>query len=61
MAMEKLCEDCPPADYPTDKTRCDPCPRRFLTLEEQSVMDRALRRSVKVRSGETLKIITEAV
>lgn len=22
------CEDCPPADYPTDKTRCAECPRR---------------------------------
>lgn len=24
----QLCEDCPPAGYPTDKTRCTPCPRR---------------------------------
>jgi hypothetical protein len=23
-----LCEDCPPAEYPTDKTRCAECPRR---------------------------------
>lgn len=23
-----LCEDCPPVGYPTDKTRCLPCPRR---------------------------------
>lgn len=23
-----LCEDCPPVGYPTDKTRCTPCPRR---------------------------------
>lgn len=23
-----LCEDCPPAGYPTDKTRCASCPRR---------------------------------
>lgn len=23
-----LCEDCPPVGYPTEKTRCDPCPRR---------------------------------
>lgn len=22
------CTDCPPAGYPTDKTRCDSCPRR---------------------------------
>lgn len=24
----KLCEDCPPVRYPTEKTRCDQCPRR---------------------------------
>ena len=24
----KLCSDCPPVGYPTDKTRCLPCPRR---------------------------------
>ena len=23
-----LCEDCPPDNYPTNKTRCLPCPRR---------------------------------
>jgi Lar family restriction alleviation protein len=23
-----LCDDCPPVGYPTDKTRCDPCPRK---------------------------------
>jgi hypothetical protein len=22
------CSDCPPAGYPTDKTRCDSCPLR---------------------------------
>lgn len=25
---QSLCADCPPPDYPTDKTRCLPCPRR---------------------------------
>lgn len=25
---ERLCEDCPPFNYSTDKTRCLPCPRR---------------------------------
>lgn len=25
---EKLCSDCPPVGYPTDKTRCVECPRR---------------------------------
>ena len=24
----ETCSDCPPAEYPTDKTRCDECPRR---------------------------------
>lgn len=28
------CEDCPPSGYPTDATRCDPCDRRALTVEE---------------------------
>ena len=23
-----LCSDCPAPDYPTDRTRCEPCPRR---------------------------------
>jgi hypothetical protein len=28
-----LCEDCPAVGYPTDKTRCTPCPRRYLSGE----------------------------
>jgi hypothetical protein len=27
----QLCEDCPPIGYPTNKTRCTPCPRRTPT------------------------------
>lgn len=27
-AMKEVCSDCPPQNYPTDKTRCTPCPRR---------------------------------
>ena len=27
----KLCEDCPPIGYPTDKTRCCDCPRKDRT------------------------------
>jgi hypothetical protein len=27
-AAPALCSDCPPIGYPTDKTRCDECPRR---------------------------------
>ena len=23
-----LCSDCPPVGYPTDRTRCEECPRR---------------------------------
>lgn len=31
-----LCEDCPPPDYPTDETRCLPCPRRAaLTVSQE--------------------------
>lgn len=26
----KLCEDCPPLDYPTNDTRCSVCPRHTL-------------------------------
>jgi hypothetical protein len=26
-----ICEGCPPVDYPTQKTRCLPCPRRSAT------------------------------
>lgn len=28
VGAENLCSDCPPPGYPTDKTRCGPCPRR---------------------------------
>ena len=33
MSELDLCDDCPPPDYPTDKTRCLPCPRRGDELE----------------------------
>lgn len=29
-----LCSDCPPVGYPTDKTRCLPCPRRCTDFDE---------------------------
>lgn len=36
-----LCEGCPPIGYPTDKTRCEPCPRRaspvLLAKQEKAV------------------------
>ena len=28
---ETLCEDCPPVGYPTDETRCLPCPRKSIS------------------------------
>lgn len=31
---KELCEGCPPAGYPTDDTRCTPCPRRTVTRKE---------------------------
>lgn len=31
---EVFCSDCPPADYPTDETRCATCPlRTFFVLD----------------------------
>lgn len=31
--MIDLCDDCPPVGYPTDKTRCLPCPRRTKVID----------------------------
>jgi hypothetical protein len=33
---ECLCEGCPPVGYPTDKTRCLPCPRRAQKASGES-------------------------
>jgi hypothetical protein len=30
---EPLCEDCPSVGYSTDKTRCEPCPRRAIEAQ----------------------------
>jgi len=40
-----LCEDCPPVGYPTDRTRCAPCPRRATDAAEGA--------------GEAREIVTE--
>lgn len=32
--MGGICSDCPPLGYPTDKTRCNDCPRRNSTQGE---------------------------
>jgi len=36
-----LCEDCPPVGYPTDKTRCAPCPRRTTDAPQEAPDDNA--------------------
>ncbi len=35
------CSDCPPVGYPTDKTRCNECPRR-LTARQLEILQHAL-------------------
>ena len=35
-----LCSDCPPIGYPSDVTRCSPCPRRIAALPAISEIDR---------------------
>ena len=39
------CSDCPPDGYPTDATRCAPCPRRapVLRMPRRSYFDRLMR------------------
>ncbi len=32
---EDVCGDCPPVGYPTDRTRCTPCPRRTAEPEHE--------------------------
>jgi len=41
MADVDLCADCPPVGYPTDKTRCRPCPRRTnpMTDDPKGLVD----------------------
>lgn len=39
VSRDALCEDCPPVGYPTDKTRCAPCPRRVSTDEIEAVLE----------------------
>lgn len=36
VAGTDFCEDCPPVNYPTDKTRCADCPRRAAATKEGS-------------------------
>jgi hypothetical protein len=35
--MTELCADCPPVCYPTDATRCAPCPRRTSKVVEHAI------------------------
>jgi hypothetical protein len=40
LAMDPtLCGDCPPSDYPTDETRCAPCPRRRVAVTQDKRHD----------------------
>jgi hypothetical protein len=36
---DDLCDGCPPVGYPTDKTRCLPCPRRSTTPANEGGCD----------------------
>lgn len=36
------CDDCPPLDYPTDKTRCLPCPRRKVFRDLEALVKAAI-------------------
>lgn len=36
---DPLCEGCPPIGYPTDATRCSPCPRRVTTTRPEAARD----------------------
>ena len=48
-AVDDLCEDCPPVGYPTDKTRCGPCPRRSRPTKAQPA-EQAVERLRELRS-----------
>ena len=45
---DDLCDDCPPVGYPTDKTRCLPCPRRTPVLD--AIVDKVLAYKPKPKS-----------
>jgi len=36
-----FCQDCPPIGYPTDRTRCLPCPRRLVYDKDRRTIVRA--------------------
>lgn len=38
------CSDCPPVGYPTDETRCLPCPRRAALLASTPDLQREIKR-----------------
>lgn len=46
-ASDGLCSDCPPAGYPTDATRCLPCPRRDPTPSAAEI-DAAVKRATQI-------------
>jgi hypothetical protein len=57
-----LCEDCPPDGYPTDKTRCDPCPRRPSPTQALGDEAGALEKADPARrDGDSLESIVREV
>lgn len=44
------CEDCPPVGYPTDDTRCLPCPRRSVDPAKAELVE-ALRKTLAAIDG----------
>lgn len=61
--MSALCEGCPPDGYPTDKTRCLPCPRRTLPLDGDVVerVARALYRADVIDGNDARKLNGDAL
>lgn len=52
MEVSELCDDCPPVSYPTDKTRCLPCPRREHALRQHMIDEGVSERSIEDLVGE---------
>lgn len=49
LTIADLCSDCPPVGYPTDKTRCEPCPRRSALSQPTDAGWRAMDSAPKDR------------
>lgn len=60
-AADSLCEDCPPANYPTDKTRCTPCPRRSQPTEGTAAVPSAEKIAQWIREDRAFEMAMSAV